>query len=190
MISRRNQTQAVFVLLPIAAAAILAACGGGSDDNSDPGAVPLTVPKVASCASGSTPETALQGQVPAALRASGFKGFNCNLTLVGQSQNEGGNWSTASFTDGAGHTCAYHATAVPNANRKNPGVPVIDITDRTKPLRVTSLTTPSMTDPWESLRVSTRRQILIADNGNSVNHLESSSSCGLVAWAFESGEST
>ena len=164
MISRRNQTQAVLVLLPIAAAAILAACGG-SDTSPDPGVAPLTVPKVASCASGSTPETGLQGQVPAAMRASGFKGFNCNLSLVGQSQNEGGNWSSASFTDGAGHSCAYHATAVPNANRKNPGVPVIDITDRTKPLRVTSLTTPSMTDPWESLRVSPQRQILIADNG-------------------------
>ena len=164
MISRRNQTQAVLVLLPIAAAAILAACGG-SDSSPDPGVAPLTVPKVASCASGSTPETGLQGQVPAAMRASGFKGFNCNLTLVGQSQNEGGNWSSASFTDGAGHSCAYHATAVPNANRKNAGVPVIDITDRTKPLRVTSLTTPSMQDPWESLRVSPRRQILIADNG-------------------------
>jgi hypothetical protein len=166
MTRMRNQTPAFFVLLPIAAAAIVAACGGGDDSSSpDSGVAPLTVPKVASCAAGSTPETALQGQVPAALRASGFKGFNCNLNLVGQSQNEGGNWSTASFTDGAGHTCAYHATAVPNATRKNPGVPVIDITDRSKPLRITSLTTPSMTDPWESLRISTRRQILIADNG-------------------------
>src|ERR1700754_2904523 len=136
---------------------LLAACGGDDDGTSgDSGAVPLTVPKVASCSSGDVPESALQGQVPAALRASGFKGFNCNLSLVGQLQGEGGNWSTASFTDGAGHTCAYHATAVPNANRVHPGVPVIDITDRTKPLRTTSLTTPSMTDPWESLRINER----------------------------------
>ena len=168
MISRRHQTQAVFVLLPIAAAVILAACGGNSDAGSDSSVAPLTVPKVASCASGSTPETGLQGQVPAAMRATGFKGFNCNLSLVGQSQNEGGNWSSASFTDGAGRSCAYHASAVPNSDRKNPGVPVIDITDRTKPLRVTSLTTPAMTDPWESLRVSTRRQILLPTTGKTV----------------------
>jgi len=123
------------------------------------------VPKVASCQSGDKPEQALQGQVPAALRASGFQGFNCNLTLVGKSQNEGGNWSSATFTDGSGRSCAYYATAVPNANRLNPGVPVIEMTDRANPMRVTSLTTPAMTDPWESLRVNDRRQLLIADNG-------------------------
>lgn len=144
----------------------LAACGGSGDSGASPdsGPVPLTVPKVASCSSGDTPETALQGQVTAAMRASGYKGNNCNLTLVGQLLGEGGSWSTASFTDGVGHTCAYHATALPNSNRVIPGVPVIDITDRTKPVRVTSLTTPAMLDPWESLRVNKQRQILIADN--------------------------
>lgn len=142
----------------------LAACNG-SDSGTDAGAAPLTVPKVVSCASGDRPEAALQGQVPAALRASGYEGNNCNLTLIGQHIGEGGNWSSAAFTDGAGHSCAYHSTAVPNARRVNPGVPVIDITDRTKPTRVTSLTTAAMLDPWESLRVNNRRQILIADNG-------------------------
>ena len=95
--------------LSVIAAACLAACNDDDDDNSGP--VPLTVPKVASCASGDKPETALQGQVPAALRASGFQGFNCNLHAGRPStQNEGGNWSSATFTDGAGRTCAYYAT--------------------------------------------------------------------------------
>ena len=163
---KRSQLTLISQGVQVLAVGLLTACGGG--DNSAPtdtGAVPLTVPKVAACSTGSVPETGLQGQVPAALRASGFKGFNCNLSLISQVQGEGGNWSTASFTDGAGHNCAYHATAVPNAKRINPGVPVIDITDRTKALRTTSLTTPSMTDPWESLRTNTRRQFLIADNG-------------------------
>ena len=145
----------------------LAACGGDSNSSpstATPAAEQLYAQKVPSCASGSTPETALQGQVPAALRASGFKGFNCNLTLVGQSLNEGGNWSTASFTDGAGHTCAYHATATPTPARVNPGVPVIDMTDRANPTRVESLDTASMVDPWESLRINARRQFLIGDN--------------------------
>ena len=154
-----------------ATASVLVACGGGGD-STDTGPVPLTVPKVTSCGASDTPETALQGQVPAALRASGFKGNNCNLQLVGQYQGEGGNWSTARFTDTAGRTCAYHSTAAPTAangtpivGRTTPGVPVIDITDPTKPTRVASLTTASMLDPWESLRINPRRQILIADNG-------------------------
>ena len=152
---------------------VLAGCSGGdSDSDSDSGAVPLTVPKVSSCDSGDRPEAALQGQVPAALRQSGYQGFNCNLKLVGQYQGEGGNWSSATFTDGAGRSCAYHSTASPRAadgtpipGRLNPGVPVIDITDRTKPTRLRSLTTPAMLDPWESVRINHRRQILVADNG-------------------------
>ncbi len=41
------------------------------------------VPK-AVCGPGSNPETALQGQVTAAMRAAGFQGFSCNLQLIGQ----------------------------------------------------------------------------------------------------------
>ena len=147
------------------AVACLSACGGDDSLPVSQAAAPLTVPKVSACQSGDKPETALQGQVPAALRASGFQGFNCNLTKVAQSQNEGGNWSAATFTDGAGNTCAYYSSAMPNASRVHPGVPVIDMTDRSNPVRVTSLTTPSMMDSWESLRVNARRQFLIADNG-------------------------
>jgi hypothetical protein len=145
----------------------LASCGGSGGDGVSESTTNAssTVLKVASCATGDKPESGLQGQVPAALRASGFGGFNCNLSLIGQEAGEGGNWSSATYTDKNGRTCAYHATAVPNANRKNPGVPVIDITDPTKPLRTATLTTPAMTDPWESLRVHDGRKILIADNG-------------------------
>ena len=150
----------------------LAGCGSDDSPAADPGPVPLTVPKVASCSAGDKPEAALQGQVPAALRQAGYTGFNCNLKLVGQYAGEGGNWSSATFVDGAGHTCAYHSTAAPTdalgnpiPGRTTPGVPVIDISNRAAPTRVSSLTTPAMLDPWESLRVNYRRQILIADNG-------------------------
>ena len=85
-------------LIATAIVSFLSACGGSDGDNADTGPVPLTVPKIASCGAGDAPETALQGQVPAAVRASGFKGNNCNLQLVGQYQGEGGNWSTATFT--------------------------------------------------------------------------------------------
>ncbi len=172
------------------ATAFLAACGGGDGGTSvlafappptgivEPPAPspvtevppPLTVPK-AVCAEGGSPESALQGQVPAALRQAGFKGFSCNLKLAGQFEGEGGSWSSAFFRDPGGRTCAYHATAHPldtrgkARGRVNPGVPVIDITDPAKPWRSMSLTTAAMIDPWESLRVNARRQLLLADNG-------------------------
>ncbi len=148
-------------LVVLMASAIGACSSGGSDE----GPIPLTVPK-ASCGSNDKPESALQGQVPAALRASGFKGFNCNLELAGQSKGDGANWQTTQFKDRAGHTCAYHGTAFTTANRTNRGVPVIDITDPTKPTPTAYLTTVSMLDPWESLKVNERRQLLAADNAN------------------------
>ena len=152
---------------------VLAACGGGGGEDVSGAAAQggiktaLAIKEVNGCKGpGDRPETALQGQVPAALRQAGFGGFNCNLALIGQYQGEGGNWSAATFTDRAGRQCAYHSTGTPTANRPTPGVPVVDITDPTKPARVTSLTTKAMLDPWESLRVNADRQILVADNGS------------------------
>ncbi|WP_420211013.1 LVIVD repeat-containing protein [Burkholderia aenigmatica] len=158
-------------------AVALAGCGGDVDDTTS--ATPAVsvadyvVPRVPGCSPGDTPETALQGQVPAALRQSGFGGFNCNLKRVGQVQGEGASWSAATYTDRQGRTCFYHSTmgATPVFNnpdappRVNPGVPVIDITDPATPVRVSSLTSTSMIDPWESLRVNVARGILAADNG-------------------------
>ena len=125
---------------PVVAGLIAAACIAlmGTDGIAKkPGddAVPLTVPK-ATCGPNDHPETALQGQVPAALRAAGFQGFNCNLELIGQSRGEGANWQTTQFKDSAGHRCAYHGTASPARSlpsRQNFGVPVIDITNPTNP---------------------------------------------------------
>jgi hypothetical protein len=111
--------------------------GGGRDDDRDRGhdrPPPLTVPK-AKCGPGDRPETALQGQVPAALRAAGFKGFSCNLELIGQSRGDGGNWQTTQFRDvrwekhrtwwGWKHwhrkemVCGYHGTASPTLSLPN-----------------------------------------------------------------------
>src|SRR5262249_57778615 len=89
----------------------------------------LTVPK-GHCGAHDNPETALQGQVPAALRAAGFKGFNCNLELLGQARGDGANWQTTEFKDrndqhgrrrsrDGEHVCAYHGTASPT--RSLPG---------------------------------------------------------------------
>src|SRR5438874_4094503 len=95
------------------------------------------VPK-AVCGPGDKPETALQGQVTAAMRAAGFQGFSCNLRLLAQVKGEGANWQTTEWREGRGKNkkvCAYHGTAAPTFTgtaslpRINYGVRTIDITD-------------------------------------------------------------
>src|SRR6202011_905840 len=136
-------------LLGISCLALSAFAGGGGPVFGV--GVPLTVPR-AVCGPGDHPESGLQGQVPAFMRASGFHGFNCNLQLIGQSRGDGANWQSAEFKDRAGHTCAYHGTAFTTANRTNLGAPVIDITNAANPTPTSYLTTISMLDPWESLK--------------------------------------
>ncbi len=126
------------------------------------------VPK-AVCGPGDHPETGLQGQVPAVLRMQGFQGFNCNLELVAQSRGDGANWQSDQYKQRHGskveHVCAYYGTAATTANRTHVGVPVVDITNAASPTTTAYLTTTSMLDPWESLKVNERRQLLAADNG-------------------------
>src|SRR4051812_40762685 len=131
------------------------------------------VPK-AVCGPGDKPESGLQGQVPIALRVQpgGFQGFGCNLQLLGQVRGEGANWQTAQWREGKGKTkkvCGYHGTAAPSANpgvaRTNYGVRVLDLTNPSKPVNTDYLTTTAMLDPWESLHINERRQLLGAVNG-------------------------
>ena len=138
------------------------------------------VPK-AVCGPGDTPETGLQGQVPIPLRmqAGGFQGFSCNLKLVGQVRGDGANWQTTEWREGRGKNkkvCAYHGTAAPGFGpssplgppvsypRTNYGVRVIDITNPASPINTAYLTTTAMLDPWESLKVNERRQVLAGVN--------------------------
>src|SRR6266853_680980 len=151
-------------LLALACIALMGA-GGQAKPVEDP--VTFAVPK-ATCGPNDHPESGLQGQVPAALRANGFKGFNCNLELIGQYRGEGANWQTTQFTDKDGHRCAYHGTASPSRSlpgRQQLGSRVIDISNPSNPTPTAFLTTTSMLDPWESLKVNERRQLLAADNG-------------------------
>ena len=146
--------------------------------------IPLTVPK-AKCGPNDHPETALQGQVTAAMRAAGFKGFNCNLQLVGQVRGDGANWQTTQFKqrirgqsrhdddddgeDDGNRTrvCGFHGTASATRSlpgRINFGVRVLDLTDLRNPTITTYLNSVSMHDPWESLKTNQRRRVLGADN--------------------------
>src|ERR1700730_3362952 len=156
------RTLLTFGLIAVSAA-MLWGCGGGGGGSQDQ-PIPLTVAK-ASCGPNDKPETALQGQVPAPLRATGFNGFSCNLQLWGKAKGDGESWQHAWFKDGAGHACAYHDTSANSANRANLGPVVLDVSVPTNPTPTAYLTSISMLDPWESLKTNTRRQLLAAVNG-------------------------
>ena len=175
--------------LPLFQASVIALSFVGlvaADDNDRRGdrngPIPFAVPK-AKCGPKDHPESALQGQVTAAMRAAGFNGFNCNLELVGQAKGEGANWQTTQFKqrvrgnegdgddadkDDKARVCGYHGTAsarLSQPGRANFGVRALDLTDARNPTITAFLNTPSMHDPWESLKVNERRQLLGADNG-------------------------
>jgi hypothetical protein len=191
LIDEMTDVRRIAVPWVIAASAIfvLAACGGGSSSMSSaapsqtassPTMMRTTMQAAAEseaedgsgfrtvaqahCGENDHPETGLQGQVPAALRASGFQGFNCNLELVGQSRNDGASWQHAWFQDSAGHKCAYYDTSSSTINRTHLGTVVIDVTHASHPTPTEFLTTVSMLDPWESLRTNARRQVLAAES--------------------------
>jgi hypothetical protein len=122
-------------------------------------AVPAAgVAKATRCTAGDHPEVALQGQVPAAMRANGFNGFNCNLKLEGQYTGIGGGVAYASFKDDHGHYCAYYS----HGTSPNGGTNVLDLSDPKKPVLTAQLTTPAVGTPGETLRVNARRQLLAA----------------------------
>ena len=92
------------------AAMVVAACGGGGGEDASSAAAQgniktaLAIKDVNGCKGpDDQPETALQGQVPAALRQAGFKGFNCNLELIAQSKGDGANWQTTQFRNTHGN---------------------------------------------------------------------------------------
>ena len=138
----------------------LPASGAFAQGGSEPAAVfEGPVPR-AQCGPGSRPETGLQGQVPLADRQSGrsSQGYACNLDLVGHygpdDGFEGASWQMASY----GH-CAYYTTRLSGTQSRR-GTIVLDVSDPAHPRYSTNLTTPAMSDPWESLKVNQARGLL------------------------------
>lgn len=117
------------------------------------------VPRAA-CGPGSRTETGLQGQVPLADRQSGrsAQGYTCNLELVGHygasDGFEGAEWQMAWYDH-----CAYYDTRL-SGSQARPGTIVLDVSDPARPRYSTNLTSPGMTDPWESLKVNQARGLL------------------------------
>jgi hypothetical protein len=123
----------------------------------------------ARCGPGSLPESSdIQGSVPVSDRESGrsSQGYWCNFELVGHYGRddpqgfEGAGWQLARY----GH-CAYYSQRIVNPRsggiHQRPGTVVVDVSDPMDPRFSTNIVTLGMLDPWENLKVSQQRGILV-----------------------------
>jgi hypothetical protein len=123
------------------------------------------------CDEGSRPEK-VQGKVPKADYDSGraAKGYFCNARLVSHFGKSGG-YRVERYVDKAGHECAYWDSTllwphnVPDQGAEGPGAYVMDMRRPERPIHTDTLRTPAMQSPHESLRLNTRRGLLVADMG-------------------------
>ena len=113
---------------------------------------------IAHCRQGDAVETGLQGLTTPAEIASGqaAKGFNCNADIVGQYQGEGASWQLTAWKN-----CAYFDQRL-NSAEAHPGTVVVDVSDPKNPKPTAWLSDNAMLDPWESLKVNPKRQLLAA----------------------------
>lgn len=125
----------------------------------------------ARCGPGSRPETSWQGRVPARDFSDGraAKGYTCNTVLVSHFGQSGG-YRVARYVDRAGHVCAFYDSTLlfpTDAGDGDPvGTYVLDMSNPRHPVRTAVLQTPAMDTPHESLRLNTRRGLLVADAGS------------------------
>ena len=126
-----------------------------------PNAWKMPAPQVA-CSPGDRVEPGLQGQTSLIDRqwATTRTPYNCNMDLVGNRPGEGAEWQMAWFKD-----CAYYDTN-DVASQTVRGSPVIDVSNPSNPVLTVALNDPSFAEPWESLKVHDRRQLLASAQAN------------------------
>ncbi|GAB2631190.1 hypothetical protein GCM10027270_19170 [Nocardioides ginkgobilobae] len=157
------------------ASVALAGVGVAGLGPADGRAFPNPVP-TADCGPGARPETDVQGRVPAEDFESGraARGYRCNTRPVGHLDGTGG-FKVLRYVDARGRECAYYDASqilpvappfqVTGAS-SGQGVRVVDMSDPAEPVVTTSITTPTMLSPHESLLVNERRGLLAAVMGN------------------------
>jgi hypothetical protein len=123
------------------------------------------------CDAGSMTEK-VQGKAPKADFDSGraAKGYFCNARQVAHFANAGG-YRVERYVDKAGNECAYWDSTLlwphnaPEQEGGGPGVYVMDMSDPAHPRHTDTLRTPAMQSPHESVRLNTKRGLLVADMG-------------------------
>ncbi len=159
--------QVVRVALVVALAGVLVPGGQVvAQDAAPTGSTPGTP-----CRASDNPEPAQQGRVPADVYAAGWtEAFTCNADLVA-SHNSTGGFKVHRYVDDAGHECAYYDSTLifpldlPTQVSEGAGVVVLDMADPAAPVQTTTLTSPAMLSPHESLVLHEGRGLLMAALG-------------------------
>lgn len=164
----------------IAVSALLLTLTGGLSgagaQTPDPAGPDIQPTPRAECGPGSNPETGTQGRVPKAEVDSGraLEGYTCNTVALSREGRTGG-YKVERYVDKSGRECAYYDTTllfplnVTNLSGGDlTGVAVLDMTDPTKPVLATTLVTPAMQSPHESLALNQQRGLLAAVTANPV----------------------
>lgn len=171
----RARVRARLVMTVLAAAVVMAgtlAMTGQAQGGQEPQPVPR-----ADCGKGSRPETDIQGRVPASDYATGRvdQGYRCNARAVAHRGNAGG-FKVHRYVDAKGQTCAFYDSTLvfPRDvlyNRTNGlGVVVLAMDNPKKPRRTTTLTSPAMLSPHESLLLNKKRGLLAATLGTAATY--------------------
>jgi hypothetical protein len=172
---QRVSTRAPAVLASLAALSLAAGTLGATATAQEAPGTPAATPR-AQCGPGAVPEPGMQGRVPADDVAAGgaAQGYRCNVEVVGRFGVSGG-FKVERYVDAAGHECAFYDTtllfptnATAPLDEEPTGVAVLDMADPTRPRLTTTLNTPAMSTPHESLLVNQRRGLLVAVAGNPV----------------------
>ena len=135
------------------------------------------------CDKASLPEK-MQGRAPAADVATGryAKGYTCNARQVAHVGAMGG-YRVERYVDSAGHECAFwdstllFPTSVVDQRTDGPGTYVLDMHDPAHPVITDTLKSPAMLTPHESVRLNTKRGLLVADMSGWVIEGSSPSLC-------------
>jgi hypothetical protein len=146
---------------------------GGAPTTAQDGA-PRRLPptKGIPCNKGSRPEK-VQGKAPLKDYESGraAKGYYCNARMVSHFDAFFGGYRVERYVDKAGNECAFWDTTLLYPNNasdqeaQGPGVYVMDMSNPKEPVHTDTLRTPAMQSPHESVRLNTKRGLLVADMG-------------------------
>lgn len=156
----------------VLAACLTVALGAGAGSSASGAAAPDAgpTPQIL-CGPGSLPETT-QGRAPLSDVPSGryARGYTCNAQQVSHTGVSGG-YRVERYADKAGHVCAFYDSTLlfplsaGDQGTETTGTYVMDMANPAKPVHTDTLRTAAFQSPHESVRLNTKRGLLVANMG-------------------------